>query len=628
MPTLDERRLLDLLPTIHRLRDAESGGALQALVAVMAREIAVVQEGIDQGYDDLFIETCADWVVPYIGDLLGTTLLRPIPGLGSGARAEVANTLALRRRKGTLAVVEEIARDITQWPAVAVECFQRLATTQHMRHVRAAPPATLDLRDRRALELVDTAFDRSAHVVEVRRIASARGRWNIPNIAIVLHRLRAVPMVDVTAARIDDFRCTFDPLGIDQPLYTLPDEERAITDLAQPIHVPIPITRLAMRDDLDAYYGPGRSIAVTINDVRVDAADVRVCDLSDAGAGAWAHAPVDHVAIDPVLGRLALPSGAPAPAPGTVLVTYHVGAADTIGGGGYARTVAPFAAPPAVVEDGAGLAAAFANFGAVPRILVADARSYTVPAAAPNLAIAAGVRAVVAAADGARPLITITGGDFVIEGDEGAVLELEGLCLAGATVRVRGPLARLVIRHCTLVPGLARTRTNEPVAPDAPSLIVESPLVEVEIDASILGGIRAVRGARVQVTHSIIDATARRRVAYGAVADPLRAGGDLALEAVTVIGTIHAARLDASNAMLVAERDAPGAPVEAAQRQEGCVRYSWLPRTSRVASPFRCLPDDARPGVRPEFTTLRFGVPGQAQLAPHAPRAIRDGGED
>jgi hypothetical protein len=69
--TADANTLFDLLPAIHRIRDAriaeEAGlerGPLEELIAVMAEQIAVTAEGLDQAHDDLFIETCAEWVVP------------------------------------------------------------------------------------------------------------------------------------------------------------------------------------------------------------------------------------------------------------------------------------------------------------------------------------------------------------------------------------------------------------------------------------------------------------------------------------------------------------------------------------------------------------------------------------
>ena len=69
--SIDAQTLYQLLPAVYRNRDAEAGGALQALIQVVAEQIAVLEEDLAQLYDDQFIETCADWVVPYIGDLIG-----------------------------------------------------------------------------------------------------------------------------------------------------------------------------------------------------------------------------------------------------------------------------------------------------------------------------------------------------------------------------------------------------------------------------------------------------------------------------------------------------------------------------------------------------------------------------
>jgi hypothetical protein len=103
-------RLYDLLPEIYRVRDAEGredlpegGLPLRALLSVLAREVAVVEEDLAQLYDDLFVETCAGWVVPYVGDLVGVGGLHELEDAAS-RRAQVANTVAYRRRKGTAAI--------------------------------------------------------------------------------------------------------------------------------------------------------------------------------------------------------------------------------------------------------------------------------------------------------------------------------------------------------------------------------------------------------------------------------------------------------------------------------------------------------------------------------------------
>ena len=142
MSLLMPERLYQLLPAFLRNRDLDQGEPLRALLAVIEGELERIEDDTAVLYDNWFIETCDEWVVPYIGDLLGARPIRPIDSAGVSARAYVANTIAYRRRKGTAVVLEQLARDTTGWPARAAEFFQRLATTQHMNHIRLAPPAT------------------------------------------------------------------------------------------------------------------------------------------------------------------------------------------------------------------------------------------------------------------------------------------------------------------------------------------------------------------------------------------------------------------------------------------------------------------------------------------------------
>ena len=138
--------LFDLLPAVYRLRDAAQGDPLRALLDVIDTEVQRIEDDIEGLYDNWFIETCAEWVVPYIGDLLGVRPLTPIEAAGFSQRGYVANTIAYRRRKGTAAVLEQLARDVTGWPARAVEFFERLVD-HPAREPRPAPGP----RDRRHL---------------------------------------------------------------------------------------------------------------------------------------------------------------------------------------------------------------------------------------------------------------------------------------------------------------------------------------------------------------------------------------------------------------------------------------------------------------------------------------------
>ena len=109
-------RLYSLLPAVHRIRDADpanpSRRALRHLLEIVADQFGVLEEELQQLYENHFVETAAAWALPYIGELIG---LRGVAkaGLPAGLapRAEIANTIAYRRRKGTACVLEQLARD-------------------------------------------------------------------------------------------------------------------------------------------------------------------------------------------------------------------------------------------------------------------------------------------------------------------------------------------------------------------------------------------------------------------------------------------------------------------------------------------------------------------------------------
>ena len=169
--SLDAEQLYRLLPAVYRVRDAAARQPLRALIGAFARELEALEENLEQLYDDQFIETCAEWVAPYIGDLIGYRPLHGVVAAVASPRAEVANTIAYRRRKGTALMLEQLARDVTDWPARAVEFFEQLATTQYMNHLRPHAPATAAVRSQRAMLAANGPFNaRRAH----RRDAPAR----------------------------------------------------------------------------------------------------------------------------------------------------------------------------------------------------------------------------------------------------------------------------------------------------------------------------------------------------------------------------------------------------------------------------------------------------------------------
>lgn len=200
--------LFERLPEIYRLRDAEVSppGQLQRYVGVLDDALRAIRGHVEQLYHDQFIETCDDWVVAYIADLLGTTRLTGAPWT---LRADVARTVFHRRRKGTLGAIESLAFTVSGWAAHAAEMRERLAWAQHLNHQRpdagGAPAASLvtsirasvrggtaTLRDPGLLGLVDGPFDAFAHVADVKPPVEKGGvaaGYNLPNLAIFLWRL-------------------------------------------------------------------------------------------------------------------------------------------------------------------------------------------------------------------------------------------------------------------------------------------------------------------------------------------------------------------------------------------------------------------------------------------------------
>lgn len=653
----ETKRLYELVPALYRVGDTEQGEPLKALLAVIAEQLAILRESVEQLYDDQFIETCADWVAPYIGDLIGYRLLHGVTAKTRSARAEVANTIAYRRRKGTATVLEQLARDVTGWNARAVEFFLSLAATQYMNHIRPFNHYAPDLRHWEPLERLDTAFNTIAHTVDVRRIDSQKGQYNIPDVGLFLWRLDAYRLRASPAVRVDDQRFLFCPLGHNLRLFTRPETEEEISHLAEPTNVPEPISRRVLDAYLDKYYGEGLSLFVEAAGVNTAISNVQVCDLSDFNTG-WAHMPVAKVSIDPVLGRIAFP--APVPQNVLVRVTFHYGFSGPMGGGEYERraTFAIDAPPNQTVSQGQSLQTALGAVAGGGAVEIGDSGRYN---ETPTVTVNAGARIELRAANEHRPTLVL-GGDLNVDLGPGSELALNGLLMTGGQLSILAGTAAgprtLRLRHCTLVPGLTLTRQGEPESSDA-SLVVEQPDTTVEIDHSIVGAIRTVPGVTVRITNSIVDATSDTRVAFAAVVDDTSPAGRLTVENATIVGKVNATRLDlASNTIFVArlaESDGWVHPVHSEQNQQGCIRFSFVPEGSVVPRRYRCQPDLAvaeaikvaeraqgslsdaqeraiaagvRARVRPAFTTLRYGEHAYAQLAAFSPLEIRTGADD
>jgi hypothetical protein len=260
------KNIYGLLPSIYRVRDSELDGPLQAFISVIASQAKITEDNITNLYNNWFIETCDEWVVPYIGDLLGVRNLNPISGSNAiSQRAYVANTISYRRRKGIAPVLEQLALDVSGWRAHVTEFFQLLITSQYMNHIRIQRTITPDMRMMDQLDLINSPFETAAHTADMRHISSGHGKYNIPNIGIFVWRLQSYPVVLSDARQIQCLSSppsspprsagqffSFDPLGNNTQLFNRPQSETEITHISTEINVPAFLRRRALFDELEA----------------------------------------------------------------------------------------------------------------------------------------------------------------------------------------------------------------------------------------------------------------------------------------------------------------------------------------------------------------------------------------
>ncbi len=648
-------RLYAMLPAIYRSRDAEQGEPLRALLAIIAEQVAVIEEDMAQLYDDYFIETCNDWVVPYLGDLVGARDLLALADVDVNPRPLVANTLSYRRRMGTAAVLEQLAQDVTGWHVSVVEYFQRLATTQYLNHIRPDHQAIADLRGGKPHR--NTPFDPVARTVDVRNIASGRGSHNIPNVGIFLWRIGSHAATNISACKLDERRYLFDPLGKDVQLYSRPQPELEVTHLAQPHNVPMSFSRELLNCELDTYYGRGKSLLLNVDGEDVLPVQenpfantlrdlIAVCDLRDVKDKGnnviWAHMPEEKIAIDPMLGRIAFPAGKhPSKA---LRVTYHYGFSGKIGGGEYARAQSfSHHLQPIVkvdLKESPTLDEALrllADSGGVVEVQTND--HYYLQE--PIVRVPAGKTIELRAADGRRPILVLRH-DLTLLGADESVFVVNGLVFSGAGIDVPAKaqesdnrLARLEIRHCTLLPQSPPENSPTGDHRSRPSFVIEAPNAVIAIERSIVGTIRCNQQARCQIFDSIVDAGEPTAVAYAA-GDPVQrgAGGALTVESSTIIGKLHTWMMPmASNTIFLAklsDADSWTAPLVVERLQQGGVRFCYVPPGSRVPRQYNCRPKgtDEAARMRPIFNSLCYGEPDYCQLSDRCAVEIQQGADD
>jgi hypothetical protein len=529
-----------LMPAVHRASDSavfEEKGPLRELIERIGAQMAIVRRGIDQLWEDQSIESCDDWVVPYIGDLVAANLVSPLDLRGQ--RLQVAKAIYYRRRAGTVAILEEAAFDVTGWEARVVEFFRRLGRTRHLldpeiglpsdafdpvlaaelqqaqhlagRYTGTPAGGWAALRNVYGASRAHSAFDELSHTADVRRPVDHTGWYDIPRLGIFVWRLHSFPETGDPDALLstpvgDGGGCwTFDPTGRDVPLFAAvsrssqsygaqwisPDEWQ----LPGPIDGPL--------FDLDRPPASPRLYS------HADAGVIEMASLGVFHASTLSLVPIGDLQVDPRRGRFHITSGTTT----DLRSFHHYGSAGRIGAGAYERRLvtrigAERPAPESNVTGGGGALAT--ELGATPSvgtITIRDSLTYDAVTDLANVHDLT-IRSIL----DTRPLIrTAAGTQWTLTGGGDAMLRLEGVFVSGADLVLAGDFDTVSITFSTLDPG----NSGDPAVTDPylhaldgralqPSRIwIDGRIKTLSIASSITGPIRT-RG-KGEVEHLVID---------------------------------------------------------------------------------------------------------------------------
>lgn len=639
-------QLYELLPSALRDRDRGEGEPLRALAALLQASLEALEDDVESLGRDWFIETCDEWVVPYLGDLVAADGMhgdrRGLPSL----RPVVGNALRRRRAKGTPAMIEAAARELTGWEVRVVALADRLLATPHLHHPRGRG-GTPDLRRARPGRLGDP-FDATPRSAGLGGGHARDARPNAPRVALHVWTLQSRRLARVPLGAPHGgpaYARTISPLGDAQPLFVRRRRERRDRGPASAAEAPGPIDPVDLARDLDAAratgdssacYGPEGSFVLLRGATPVPAREIVVADLA-----AWRPAPPGMIAVDPRSGRLAFGEGQD---PRGVEASFSLGHVGDVGGDPRRRgpeapadrvvRVGAAASPDRVAAPSLGEALALAlaeGEGRRVAVELADDAVHELPA---RFEVPARSAVEVRAAPGRRPTLLPTEGTaaeapgaFEVVGGEGSGFALRGVHLAGATVRLSGALASFDLADATLVPGLLPGPLGEPRFPEAPSLVsapAQRPRV-VRLLRAVTGPLALDPALQaLEARGAILDGMPdlRRGPALAGLDGP---GPDARLEECTVMGGAHL-RSVLARACVFAGPLRVLAPLMG--HAEGCLLAEGSEPPVRLDGCLGPGPGpDGRP-VRPTFAASRWGRPDHADLSPEDASALRGLGGD
>jgi hypothetical protein len=620
-----------LLPRFYAAADVRGGGTLEALLGVLASVYGELRDGISRLYDDLFLETCREDLVPYVAAGLNINGVTLGPGPFRMPRSWVGHAVEYRRSKGTLVTLTRACAAATGWGARAKAGVDACARTPN---VRAGQPghARFTIADPRTAAAVPMTVGISGDPVgggaPTDRAESDAGGFPAPSgVEISLWRAGSYPVTmrrPAPAAETGGRGFRFHPLGIDIPLF-----RRALGGRWESLgssEFPAPVTRGELAAALAVSGGhPKRTMPVGIwaGGSIEELALVATADLAAADLSRWQPpaASTARVAVDPQLGRLLFLEEPPP----TVRVDYAYGAAGSIGGGPYpaARRVDASGRhwfQRLTERDGGpgGLTRALGGWSRsrpdLAEIRIDDCATYTPNAGSWLVRLPAHRSLSIRANAEAAPVLD---GRLRIHLSGGARMSLSGLLIAGG-LEVSGS-GVLSLGDTTLAPG------------PAPSITAQaSGRLAVTLRSCISGPVVTTGPVHLSVSESILDG-----MGGGAVGQPDAPVDTLYAHRTTILGAT-VARVAVGENTLFTTGLTLGEPAS------GLARYCFVPPGSTPpAETVQCQPateaaEAADPGlagwaaqrVRPLFTSTRYGQPGYGQLHPACAHEIKAGGDE
>jgi hypothetical protein len=671
-------KLWSLLPAIYRAEDSEnfeSAGPLRELVNRIGLQAAILRRSNDRLWEDQSIETCDDWAIAYIGDLLATNLVASLDAREQ--RRDVAKTIYYRRRKGTVAILEEIANDITGWDARVVEFFRHLSRSRHnLDPAIGLPSETSDPAGNRTLQqaqglvgaltktpmggLADlrqvygatkthSAFDEFFYTADLRRGKGQVGWHNIPRLGVFLWRLisfpvgvpidspltKTVPNQGIGVTPVQYKACpdhyTFDPTGREIPLFahaSHPFGDRWIS-LAE-WQLPTAISKPLLAQELQNLYANQSAVAINFKSLGIFDGQGNLIPVAQITADSrdWASRKANIAfLIEPEKGKVIKGKKASS-VENDLLMTYHYGFASPIGAGAFdhrilRQTSTPKPAPQQdVIGGGNTLVTSLTTLAPTGTLTILDSLTYTEVSDLVNIQ-----KVTLQAENNTRSLIRLPAPnpnvkEWIFSGAEGSELILEGLFISGGNLVLQGNFDQVTLRCCTLDPGEAGIAPAVYAqAVDGRDLIpcqiwVEGKIHQLTIDRCIMGSIRTRKDTDgfdgAIATLMVTDSILQ---SLGTEQVITITSGKVNLTRCTVLGSASIHQLEASECIL-------DGVITVENYQQGCVRFSAWTTGSVLPRPYESVEIAPMAAL---FSSRRFGQPSYVQLQLGADAAIVPG---